>query len=165
MIDGHIELPNTVDLESLDWKNYIQCYQQTHETQKYYNNNNSIIWQMFDESPQWAYDIAKLIPQNFTNYVVSITRLDPGQTVPWHQDKHFMLQQKFGSGVTLRYLIFLEDWKTGHYFEMHDEPYVKWNAGDYVTIKREDWHLGGNMGLQPFYSAQVTVLTVDKSTQ
>lgn len=165
MIQGHIKLPDSINLESLEWKDCVQCYQQTQETEKYYNEQNSVIWQMFDESPQWAYDIAKLIPQGFEDFVVSVTRIDPGQTVPWHQDKHYIVQKKFGPGETLRYLIFLEDWKTGHYFQMHNEPLVKWTAGDYITIKRQDWHLGGNMGLQPFYSVQVTVLTIDKSLE
>jgi hypothetical protein len=163
MIDGHIQLPDNINLQSLDWKDYFQCYQQTEETKKYYNQYNSSIWQMFDCCPDWTYDIAKLLPQVFKNYVASITKIDPGQTVPWHQDKHYVLQEKFGSGDTSRFLVFLEDWKTGHYFEIHNQPIVKWKRGDYLHFQRKDWHLSGNMGLEPFFSAQVTVLNLDKS--
>lgn len=158
MIQGHINLPLDMRFDCLNWRDCSQCYQQTIETQHYYNQHNSSIWQMFNESPSWVHDLAKLVPQDFDNHVVSLIRIDPGQTVPWHQDKHYILQKQFGAGDTWRYLIFLEDWKSGHYFEIEKVPVIKWRAGDYVKFQRKDWHLGGNMGLEPFYSAQITVI-------
>lgn len=113
---------------------------------------------MFDEeSPTWVHALANKLPQDFENHVVSVIRIDPGQTIPFHADKHYWLQEKFGAGDTWRYLVFLEDWKSGHYFEINATPIVKWHAGDYIKFHRNDWHLGGNMGIEPFYSAQITV--------
>lgn len=155
---GHIDLLITKqDLEQLRFSDYFPCYLQTCAAKKYYTIHNSSIWQMLDESPQWVHDLAQQIPQDFTYHVVSVIRDDPGQTIPYHVDYHTVLREQYGEGDTWRYLIFLEDWKQGHYFEIHDEPIVKWRAGDWIKFHRTDWHLGGNMGSEPFYSAQVTV--------
>jgi len=161
MIAGRISLPDSMDLSALDWQDRCQCYQQTDQVQRFYTAENSSIWQMFDESPVWVHELAKLVPQDFQNHVVSVIRIDPGQTIPWHQDKHYILQQKFGPGETWRYLIFLEDWRSGHYFQLGDQPVVQWRCGDYIKFHRRQWHLGGNMGTEPFYSAQITVLSLD----
>lgn len=159
MINGHISLNISNDaIKTLKFKDYFQCYQQVPETEKYYTKENSSIWQMFhDESPKWVHELSTQVPQNFTNSVVSVINIPPGQTIPYHMDKHYLLQKEYGTGKTWRYLIMLEDWKRGHYFEIEDEPYVKWKAGDWVKIPQADWHLAGNMGTEPFYSAQVTV--------
>ena len=55
----------------------------------------------------------------------------------------------------------MEDWKSGHYYEVHEQPFTKWRKGDWVKFGIDDWHLAGNMGEYPFYSAQVTVITKD----
>jgi hypothetical protein len=159
VIKGKIKLTITKEhLDQLNFTKYFPCYRQTLETEKYYVNENSSIWQMFDEeSPEWVHQLAKQIPQDFEHHVVSVINIPPGQTVPYHQDKHYMLQERYGIGETWRYLIFLEDWKPGHYFEVSDQPIVKWSSGEWIKFHQQDWHLGGNMGFEPFYSAQVTI--------
>lgn len=158
MNSGHIDLSITSDdLQNLQFKEYFQCYQQTPATQKYYTEHNSSIWQIFDEAPEFIHDLAIKLPQDFTHHVVSSIMIPPGQTVPYHYDLHYKIRQQYGEGDTFRYLIFLEDWKRGHYFELDDEPITKWRAGDWVKISNKIWHLAGNMGEEPFYSAQVTV--------
>lgn len=159
MISGHITLDISADnLKSLDFKDHFQCYQQIPEVEKYYTKENSSIWQMFDEeSPQWLHDLTEKVPQDFSHSIVSVINIPPGQTIPYHVDKHYLLQKQYGQGDTWRYLIMLEDWKSGHYFEIENIPYIQWRAGDWIKIHREDWHIAGNMGLEPFYSAQITV--------
>lgn len=159
MISGHITLDISADnLKSLDFKDNFQCYQQIPEVEKYYTKENSSIWQMFDEeSPQWLHDLTEKVPQDFSHSIVSVINIPPGQTIPYHVDKHYLLQKQYGQGDTWRYLIMLEDWKSGHYFEIENIPYIQWRAGDWIKIHREDWHIAGNMGLEPFYSAQITV--------
>lgn len=158
MISGKLTLPSDMDISLLDFVDYFQCYQQTPEVEQYYTKENSSIWQMFhDESPQWVHKLATLVPQDFVNSVVSVINIPPGQTIPYHKDKHYLLQQQYGQGDTWRYLIMLEDWKMGHYFEINGQPYTKWHAGDWIKFPQAEWHLAGNMGIEPFYSAQVTV--------
>lgn len=150
------------DLECIEFLDFSQCYQQLPEIIEYYNKHNSSIWQKFHDSPDWVHTFSKDIPQDFTHHEVSVIKLLPGHTIPYHRDRHYLLQKNYGIGRTYRYLIFLEDWKTGHYFEIHSTPIVKWQQGDWIRFGKEDWHLAGNMGIEPFYSAQVTVLKVDK---
>ena len=152
-----IDIP-LAQLENIRFEDYFTCYTQYEKLERYYTEHNSSIWQMFEESPDWVHNLANLIPQDFEHHVVSVIKIDPGQTIPHHVDKHFKLKQEHGEGESYRYLIFLEDWKRGHYYEVHDQPFVKWRKGDWVKFGIDDWHLAGNMGDEPFYSAQVTVL-------
>ncbi|WP_133165286.1 hypothetical protein [Synechococcus lacustris] len=116
---------------------------------------------MFDDDcPDWVWQIASRLLESLDEnpgYVVSIVRIDPGNTIPNHVDAHFKVQEKYGKGKTARYLIMLEDWKSGHYYEIHNQPYIKWRKGDWTLFGSDDWHLAGNMGDEPFYSMQVTV--------
>ena len=152
-----IDIP-LAQLENIKYEDYFQCYQQYDKIEKYYTEHNSSIWQMFEESPDWVHNLATKLPQDFDHHVVSTIKIEPGQTIPHHVDKHFKLKQEHGDGISHRYLIFLEDWKRGHYYEVHDQPFTKWRKGDWVKFGIDDWHLAGNMGDEPFYSAQVTVL-------
>ena len=158
-VSGNIQLDITKqDLTDLAFVEQMQCYQQTDESQNYYVKENSSIYQIFNESPPWVHELAKQLPQDFTHHVVSVTRLDPGNTVPYHKDLHYKLRTTHNLlGNTYRYLIFLEDWKPGHYFEIYGCPWVNWHAGDWIKFTNQDWHLAGNMGLEPFYSVQITV--------
>ena len=156
---GHIDLDITAsDLELLEFKDKLPCYRQTPAIENFYNSHNSSIWQMLDESPGWVHDLAGKIPQDFQHHVVSVIKDDPGQIIPYHVDLHTVLRSKYGEGDTWRYLIFLEDWKNGHYFEIENQPIVKWRAGDWIKFHRSCWHLGANSGWEPFYSAQITVI-------
>jgi hypothetical protein len=152
-----IDIPHA-QLENIRFEDYFQCYQQYDALKEFYTEHNSSIWQMFEDSPDWVHNLSNLIPQDFDHHVVSVIKIDPGQTIPHHVDKHFKLKQQHGEGESYRYLIFLEDWKRGHYYEVHDQPFTKWKAGDWVKFGIDDWHIAGNMGDESFYSAQVTVL-------
>jgi hypothetical protein len=159
---GHIDVDiHSDELSKLNFIDLHECYRQYDTLNLYYNKYNSSVWQMFDEDcPSWIFDIAKqlvLQTKETVKYVVSIIKLEPGNTVPNHVDAHFKVQEQFGKGKTARYLIMLEDWKLGHYYEIHNQPFVKWRKGDWVLFGQEDWHLAGNMGDEPFYSMQVTV--------
>ena len=86
---GHcdIDIPHA-QLENIRYDDYFQCYQQTPQVEKYYTKHNSSIWQMFDESPEWVHKLAQKIPQDWDECVVSTIKIDPGQTIPLHCDKH-----------------------------------------------------------------------------
>lgn len=163
MIKGHLELGITSkDVNALEFEDYFQTYQQRPEISQYYTAENSSIWQMFhEESPQWVHSLATKVPQDFEHSVVSVIRVDPGQTIPLHVDKHYWVQETYGRGKTHRYLIMLEDWKSGHYFELDEEPVVGWQAGDWIRFEQPQWHLGSNAGIEPWYTVQVTCVVKD----
>jgi ectoine hydroxylase-related dioxygenase (phytanoyl-CoA dioxygenase family) len=55
-----------------------------------------------------------------------------------------------------RCIIFLEGWKSGHYFEINGAAHMNWRAGDYVLWNNDVPHFAGNFGLEPRYTMQIT---------
>jgi hypothetical protein len=53
-------------------------------------------------------------------------------------------------------LVFLEDWKSGHYFEANNQSFTHWQAMDYVMWSNDTPHLGGNLGDEARYTVQIT---------
>jgi hypothetical protein len=94
----------------------------------------------------------------FDRCTVSVKKQLPGQTLPRHVDS--FTRESFDFGVDpkncVRVHIFLENWKSGHYFEINDKPIVPWERGDAVMIEKHEPHLSGNNGMEPKFTMQVT---------
>jgi hypothetical protein len=87
------------------------------------------------------------------------TKLLSGNIVPPHRD-HFENYMRY-HGITdknliKRRLVFLEDWKNGHYFQVNERVFIKWKQGEWVEWNHKDIHLGGNIGTSPRYVLQIT---------
>lgn len=86
--------------------------------------------------------------------------MDPGTILPRHHDIYkryielFELENHPQS--VYRAIVFLEDWQSGHYLEVADEPITPWKAGDVVTWWYDTPHLAANMGTTPRYTLQIT---------
>jgi uncharacterized protein YijF (DUF1287 family) len=84
----------------------------------------------------------------------------PGTILPTHQDlykKYIELFELHGQEHTIhRAVMFLEDWQSGHYLEVMDQPVVKWRAGDVVEWVYDTPHMAANMGSTPRYTLQIT---------
>tara|TARA_B000000532_G_C18873819_1_gene409617 strand:- start:1155 stop:1643 length:489 start_codon:yes stop_codon:yes gene_type:complete len=158
---GHIDIDITAEnLSSLVFKEEVICYKQIPILETYYNEHNSKILEISEEYvPNWMFGIADKIPKSWDYTYHSILKVPPGQTIPYHKDKHYKIQKKYGKGDTFRYWITLEDWKSGHYFDVDDQPFFNWKKGDYIKFS-DEWHTGGNMGREPKYVAQITCLTL-----
>ncbi len=50
----------------------------------------------------------------------------------------------------------MEDWKSGHYFEIDNKPFVDWKAGDWVWWKGTVPHSASNIGVETRYTLQLT---------
>ena len=55
-----------------------------------------------------------------------------------------------------RAILFLEDWKPGHYAEYNYSPFVDWRIGDCVVWQYDMPHMAANLGLDPRYTLQIT---------
>jgi hypothetical protein len=90
----------------------------------------------------------------------SYYRMGPGIILPTHGDLYKRYIELFnlqGREHTIRRaIIFLEDWKPGHYFEGLGVPTVQWRAGDTVEWTYNTEHMAANMGIEPRYTLQVT---------
>lgn len=90
----------------------------------------------------------------------SYYRMTPGTVLPTHNDLYLKYIQLFnlqgGEHTIRRAIIFLEDWKPGHYLEVMDIPYTSWKAGQVVEWIYDTPHLSANIGLENRYTLQIT---------
>lgn len=85
-------------------------------------------------------------------------RMNTCCSLPNHQDAFTTYATRFNlkQEQIRRAVIFLEDWKSGHYFEIDGEPLMPWKAGDWVTWKQSVTHHAANYGTEPRYTLQIT---------
>ena len=91
----------------------------------------------------------------------SIIKQEPGHVIPLHTDKYFYFSNKTykcNPDDIVRFAIFLEDWQSGHYFELANKPIVNWKKGQYVELNNRLPHRSGNIGDTTKYTAQITGL-------
>lgn len=121
-----------------------------------FTENNTQYYQSFD-LPDEYHTFAKTI---FTDYSISVIKQMPGQTIPTHFDTFYKFSEKVKCDKfdVCRLNFFLEDWKSGHYFEIDNEPFVKWRKLNFKIIRYGIPHLSGNMGMEPKYTMQITGL-------
>tara|TARA_B100001027_G_scaffold39600_1_gene25014 strand:+ start:4106 stop:4624 length:519 start_codon:yes stop_codon:yes gene_type:complete len=103
-------------------------------------------------------DTKKFASTLFDRYTVSVMWQMPGHTLPSHVDTFYMISKEFDvePEKCCRVNIFLEDWISGHYFEINENPILQWTRGDAIIIEKDEPHLSGNFGLKPKYTMQVT---------
>jgi len=123
-------------------------------------SNNSLLGEMYnDKIDNGKHDLSHLNLDKWKNFAWSVYKLSPGKWVPPHVD-HFGNYSKFynikNKNTVRRKLIFLENWKPGHFFILKGKVYTNWRANDYATWTNEDSHCGGNFGSEDRYTIQLT---------
>ena len=85
-------------------------------------------------------------------------RMNTCDILPLHSDHYTNYCKRFNTtrDKTWRAIFFLEDWKSGHYYEIDGMPLVSWKAGDWVAWKNDVVHFAANIGTEPRYTMQVT---------
>ena len=90
----------------------------------------------------------------------SYYRMWPGTILPNHQDLYKKDVEVFdlrGKETSIRRaVVYLEDWKSGHYAEFKERAFTGWHAGDVVEWYYDTPHLAANMGTEPRYTLQIT---------
>ena len=98
--------------------------------------------------------------QGWKDIGTSYYRMTTGTVLPVHQDlyvryvKLFNLQGK--EQDIRRAIVFLEDWQSGHYFELDGKPLLEWQAGNVIQWEYDAPHMAANFGLLPRYTLQIT---------
>ena len=134
------------------------------KTNKYaevgYTCHNTKIWKTTSSEQkldfEWEKDVCDQLP--LVNAVATVTRQDPGQVLPWHQDE-FFYHKKFFASTDLeiwRFLVFLSDWKPGHFVQANDTVYHHWKFGDTIVWQPKTMHLSANVGLETKWTCNVT---------
>jgi hypothetical protein len=98
--------------------------------------------------------------QGWQDVGLAFYRMRTGTVMPVHQDLYRRYIELFdlkGREHTIRRaLVLLEDWCSGHYFEVDGHPFVNWRAGDTVEWTYDTPHMAANIGLQDRYTLQIT---------
>lgn len=112
--------------------------------------------------PSWNHKIIDFFSryEHWKNIGTSYYRMDPGSMLPIHVDTYKRYIELFdlkGKEHTIRRaVIFLEDWRSGHYAECCHTAYVHWVKGFTLVWDWDAPHMAMNMGTEPRYTLQVT---------
>ena len=115
------------------------------------------VYDMRRAEPSWMSRLQTILP--LQKFSWSFYRMRPGDVLPNHSDTYAAYRRLHDldqSAVIRRYVIFLEDWCSGHYFEIDGVPIVNWIAGDAVLWHGDTVHIAANMGSLPRYTLQIT---------
>jgi hypothetical protein len=90
----------------------------------------------------------------------SYYKMNTGTVLPTHGDLYTKYIDLFGlhgqEHLIRRAVVFLEDWKPGHYAEYMGQPCVNWTAGQVMEWTYDTPHMAANIGLEPRYTLQIT---------
>lgn len=115
------------------------------------------LYDMRDAEPGFIDIIRRRLP--LKSFAWSLYRMGPGDVIPNHSDTYTAYRRLHDLGadaVIRRYVIFLEDWQSGHYFEIDGDPVVRWIAGAAIAWHGDTPHIAANMGTTPRYTLQIT---------
>lgn len=124
----------------------------------YHKSFSGSMYSSKNPMPNWVNSIAEEV--GLTNCGFVIYRMDQLDIMPPHID-HFETYSRIFNvdrNDVYRAIVFLEDWKPGHYFEYDGNGLVNWKKGDYVIYSTNTPHAASNIGIEPRYTLQVTGL-------
>lgn len=111
--------------------------------------------------PTWVDRFIKIYTyKGWKNIGVAFYRMRTGTVMPVHQDLYKRYVSVFnlqGQETKIcRAIVFLEDWKPGHYSEVNGCPHVGYRAGHTVEWQYDVPHMAANIGLEDRYTLQIT---------
>ena len=113
-----------------------------------------------DIQPKWNDDIVKWATevQELQDVGCCYYRMKTNTIIPNHTDAYNVYTEKFNCTTqqVVKILVFLEDWKSGHYFELEGKPMIQWKAGNYATWNGRTEHFAANIGVEDIYTLQIT---------
>jgi hypothetical protein len=125
-----------------------------------YSDNNTRSWKTTNFDPKITFPWENIIHQALPleHAVIAIHRQDPGQILPWHLDRFFMLKRLYPKDKRpiYRFLMFMEDWKIGHILEIEDTILTTWKRGDVIVWHPGTLHLSANVGLEKKWTCNIT---------
>lgn len=129
--------------------------------QGYANRFTGDMCDMRSAQPAWNQQFVNIYEQmGWKDIGTSYYRMNTGTTLPVHSDLYLRYVELFklqGQEQRIRRaIVFLEDWKPGHYSEYDGTAKINWLAGDVVEWGYDAPHMAANMGLDPRYTLQIT---------
>lgn len=125
-----------------------------------YSENNTRSWKTTNFDPKITFSWENLILRELPldHAILAVHRQDPGQVLPWHQDRFFMLRRLYPDDKRpiYRFLMFMEDWKIGHILEIENTILSNWKKGDVIVWHPGTLHLSANVGLEKKWTCNIT---------
>lgn len=111
--------------------------------------------------PIWNYKFVEIFNEmGWKDVGTNYYRMDTGTVMPTHSDLYLRYIDLFNlhrqERRICRAIVFLEDWKSGHYSEVNEEPIVNWVAGQCVMWEYDTPHSAANLGEDDRYTLQIT---------
>ena len=130
-------------------------------SQGYQSKITGDLCDMRHQLPTWNYKfIEHFEKQGWKDIGLAYYRMPTGTVMPTHSDLYKRYIEIFnlqGQEHTIcRALVLLEDWKSGHYLEVMNQPVVGWSAGTVVEWTYDTPHMAANIGLEDRYTLQIT---------
>lgn len=158
---GNISGDIILDFKNLYYSNKPFNDQKTIEKWKSLGHNyekyTGLMRDQSQQLPDWCFNVLKRIP--IQNASITLYCIPPGTIMPEHSDAFIkyreIMKLKMTDNVG-RAVIFLEDWKSGHYFEINETPVVNWKKGDYILWRNDTPHMAANLGKENRYTMQIT---------
>jgi hypothetical protein len=153
------------DYKNLDYINRPFNDQKTIEKWKSLGHNyekyTGLMRDQSQQLPDWCFNVLEQIPLQKPS--ITLYCMPPGIIMPEHSDAFVKYREIMNLKETDnvgRAVIFLEDWKSGHYFEIDETPIINWKKGNYVMWKNDTPHMAANLGKENRYTMQITGIYV-----
>ena len=129
--------------------------------QGYANKFTGDMCDMRSPQPTWNHQFINIFEQmGWKDVGTSYYRMATGTILPTHGDLYLRYIDLFNlqgqEHKIRRAIVFLEDWKSGHYFEGRGQPIINWRAGDVMEWNYDTSHMAANLGTDPRYTLQIT---------
>lgn len=144
---AYVKQPVT-DQEIKTWE--AKGYKNISYTGSLYDNTNPM--------PEFVNKIKNDLDPRLTHATFTFYKMVTLDIMPEHLDHFKRYCELFNCRPenVQRYLVFLENWKPGHYFEIEGNGIINWQAGDFVQWGHTTPHAASNIGTAPRYTLQVT---------
>lgn len=132
-----------------------------------YVNYTGYLIEEYKGLPEWCYDVLSDVSKKIkiSDAKMCLYCMPPGTIMPEHRDTYPVFKKMLGvenPNEICRILVFLDDWKSGHYFEVDDDPIVNWKSGYCCMWLGESPHIAANIGRENRYTLQITARYLDE---
>lgn len=127
----------------------------------YQNKFTGAMCDMRSPQPSWNDKFLKIYQElGWKDIGTSYYRMSTGTILPTHSDlyvRYVTLHNLQGQEQRIRRaVVFLEDWKPGHYSEIDGQGMVNWKAGCTLEWQYDTPHSAANIGIEDRYTLQIT---------
>lgn len=146
-----------VDLDYEIYNAYGRDDMAKYKSELYKNTIGNYVYHLPKVMPNFVADVLEHFPYKIKT--PAINKLSPGQVLPLHKDLYTKFCQIYDVSdlnMITRYIVFLENAKSGHLMQIQDNFVSNWQAGDVISWQGATSHAAFNIGYEDRYVMQIT---------